>query len=95
MGMAWKKDLPEGNETQKIAFRIAPFVSGHGVDLGCGIWPLKVDRTPSYTNGVLVPPTDSCIGIDGGYSLQACQNAHMVSDVSKLPQLANEGFDYV
>jgi ADP-heptose:LPS heptosyltransferase/predicted SAM-dependent methyltransferase len=85
--MAWK-DLPpdkQGNETQKVHHRIAPFVSGHGVDLGCGCWPLKVEKTME----------NSCLAIDGGYSPQACAVADMISDVSALPQFSNESFDYV
>src|SRR5579863_4299754 len=59
--IVWSKELSEGNETAKVHDRIAPFVYGHGIDLGCGCWKLKVDKTPQT----------SCIGVDGGYSAMA------------------------
>lgn len=83
--MTWKIDASEGNETSKVHDRIAPFVYGHGVDLGCGCWKLKVDRTQKY----------SCIGVDGGYSSQACAEADVIADVSNLKMFQSEAFDYV
>lgn len=81
--MAWRIDGPEGNETAKVHDRIAPFVYGHGVDLGCGCWKLKVEKSPNH----------SCIGVDMGLSQQACKEADMICDVSTLP-FKDETFDY-
>lgn len=83
--MSWRIDGPEGNETEKVHDRIAPFVYGHGLDLGCGCWKLKVEKTRDY----------SCLGVDGGYSPMACKEADVVADVSDLHMFASESFDYV
>jgi len=81
----WREDLSEGNETRKIKDRLTPFIFGHGLDLGCGCWKLKVEKTPSY----------SCLGIDGGHSMMACKEADIIADVANLTMLTNESFDYV
>ena len=83
--MSWSLDASEGNETAKIHDRIAQFVFGHGLDLGCGMWKLKVDKTPSC----------SCLGVDAGHSPQACKEADLIADVSNLGMFTNESFDYV
>lgn len=82
--MTWKIDAPEGNETAKVHDRIAPFVSGKGVDLGCGLWKLKVPKTGK----------DFCLGVDGGY-FSGGQDVDVLADVNKLELFANESFDYV
>ena len=91
--MSWVDLGPEkeGNETVKVRARIAPFVSGHGLDLGCGVWPLKV----AIEQELGKPPLHQCIGVDGGYSPQACMAAQVIADVSALPMFASEQFDYV
>ena len=83
--MTWKVDAPEGNETAKIHDRIAPYVTGHGVDLGCGGWPLKVQKSQQ----------NSCIGVDLGMSQFACDHSDVIADVSNLSMFADEAFDYV
>lgn len=83
--MSWRADMPEGNETEKVHDRIAPFVFGHGVDLGCGCWKLKVDKSPSC----------SCLGVDAGHSQPACKEADVIADVAKLDMFTSESFDYV
>lgn len=83
--MSWDINAPEGNETQKVHNRIAPFVFGHGLDLGCGCWPLKVEKTQGY----------SCLGVDAGHSKMACEAADIIADVSNLTMLKDEAFDYV
>jgi ADP-heptose:LPS heptosyltransferase len=83
--LTWKIDAIEGNETQKVHDRIAPFVYGHGVDLGCGCWKLKVEKTRET----------SCLGVDGGFSSMACKEADLIADVSNLTMLTDESFDYV
>lgn len=83
--MSWSLEQSEGNETAKVHDRIAPFVYGHGVDLGCGGWPLDVRKTRQH----------SCLGVDGGYSDFACSAADVIADVSNLPMFQDESFDYV
>jgi ADP-heptose:LPS heptosyltransferase len=83
--VSYKIDGPEGNESAKCHDRIAPFVFGHGVDLGCGCWKLKVTKTQE----------SSCLGVDGGFSQMACQEADMIADVTKLSMFTDESFDYV
>ena len=84
--MSWRIDGPEGNETSKIHDRIAPFVSGKGVDLGCGHWKLKVPKTGS----------DFCLGVDGGAGyFGGAPDVDVISDVTKLELFADESFDYV
>ena len=83
--MAWDRKAPEGNETRKVHDRIAPFVSGHGVDLGCGPWKLKVEKTRQ----------NSCIGVDAGYTANSLTEADIVGDVAELNLFKNETFDYV
>lgn len=83
--MTWKIDAPEGNETQKVHHRIAPFISGHGLDLGCGAWPLKVEKTRE----------NSCLGVDAGYAPWGTTGAEFISDVQSLPAFTDESFDYV
>lgn len=83
--MSWRKDMPEGDETAKVHDRIAPFVTGHGVDLGCGGWPLKVQKSKD----------NSCLGVDGGESAFACAHTDVIADVSNLSMFADESFDYV
>lgn len=83
--MTWRPDGPEGNETSKIHDRIAPYVFGHGLDLGCGGWPLKVKKSRTH----------SCLGVDGGYSQFAVDHSDIVADVSKLDMFSDESFDYV
>jgi ADP-heptose:LPS heptosyltransferase len=82
--LTWKIDAPEGNETEKIHNRIALYVSGHGVDLGCGCWKLKVDKTKEH----------SCLGVDQGLSPMACKEADVIADVSDLKMFQDESFDY-
>ncbi len=81
----WKADAPEGGETLKIHDTIAPFVFGHGADLGCGCWKLKVEKTREA----------SCLGIDGGFSPFACKEADLIADVANLTQFQDESFDYI
>lgn len=81
----WKIDGKEGNETAKVHHRIAPFVYGHGLDLGCGAWPLKVEKTRE----------NSCLGVDAGYAVWGTAGAELICDVTRMPMLANESFDYV
>lgn len=83
--MSWSAELPEGNESGKVHDRIAPFVYGHGCDLGAGCWPLKVEKTPLY----------SCVSVDGGFSPMACAAVDIVADVANLKMFADECFDYV
>lgn len=35
--MVWRKDGPEGNESQKVRFDIVPYARGRSIDLGCGM----------------------------------------------------------
>ena len=83
--MGWSLEQSEGNETAKVHDRIAPFVYGHGVDLGCGGWPLQVRKTRQH----------SCLGVDGGMSDFACSHADVIADVSNLSMFQDESFDYV
>lgn len=83
--MSWSPEQSEGNETAKVHDRLAPFVYGHGLDLGCGGWKLKVKTTREH----------SCIGVDGGYSEFACNEADVIADVSNLSMFQDESFDYV
>jgi len=83
--MSWSGYLDEGGETLKVHDRIAPYVFGHGLDLGCGSWKLKVEKTPSY----------SCLGVDAGLSQASCKEADIIGDVSNLAIFADESFDYV
>lgn len=83
--MTWRADGPEGNETAKVHDRIAPYVYGHGVDLGCGIWPLQVSKSKTH----------SCLAIDGGHSPMALNALDIVADVSNLEMFNDETFDYV
>lgn len=83
--MTHRLDGPEGNESAKVHHRIAPFVSGHGLDLGCGLWPLQVEKTAA----------NSCLGVDGGYAPWGCNGAQFICDVQKLPMFADESFDYI
>lgn len=83
--MSWSITAPEGNETAKVHDRIAPFVWGHGCDLGCGCWKLKVQKSPQT----------SCLGVDMGLSPQACQEADVIADVANLTMFKDECFDYV
>lgn len=36
--MVWSKDLPEGNESQKVKYDIVQYTRGKVLDLGCGPW---------------------------------------------------------
>ena len=83
--MAWTAETSQGNETGKIHDRVAPFVSGRGLDLGCGPWKLKVPKTGSE---------DFCLGVDGGYPGNAV-TADVVCDVTKLTLFADESWDYI
>lgn len=85
--MTWKLGGPEGNETAKVHDRIAPFVYGHGVDLGCGFWKLAVTKSSKH----------SCLGIDGGYEEQPGRAAScdVIADVTNLSLFTDEAFDYV
>src|SRR6266849_1160943 len=85
----WRIDGPEGNESAKIHDRIAPFVSGRGLDLGCGPWKLQVPKTGK----------DFCLGVDsigesGGYFGQS-DCVDVACDVTKLELFADESFDYI
>lgn len=81
--MSWRIDAPEGGETLKVHDRIAMFVWGHGVDLGCGCWKLKVPKSKEH----------SCLGVDKGDSPQALAECDVISDVTTLP-FKDEQFDY-
>lgn len=83
--MSWSPEQSEGNETAKVHDRLAPYVYGHGLDLGCGGWPLKVRKSREH----------SCVGVDGGYSEFACANADVIHDVSRLDIYSDESFDFV
>lgn len=83
--MTWKLDAPEGNETAKVKNRLAPFISGHGLDLGCGPWTLPVAKSAE----------NSCLGVDAGYAPWGVEGAQLICDVQRLPMLASESFDYV
>jgi SAM-dependent methyltransferase len=80
----WRIDGPEGNESEKIHNRVAPFVSGHGIDIGCGIWKLKVTKSREH----------SCLGVDGGFSPLAVAEADVIADVTNLSMFRDESFDY-
>src|SRR5437879_9682166 len=83
--MSWRADGPEGNESGKIHDRIAPFVSGKGVDLGCGLWRLQVPKTPN---------NDWCLGVDGSYFAHG-EQVGVNWDLTKLDIFTDEIFDYV
>lgn len=85
--MSWNSDPDaiQGNETQKCHDRIAPFIYGHGADLGCGFWKLKVAKSKDT----------SCIGVDGGYHINATSEIDVIADVTNLKLFTNECFDYV
>lgn len=83
--MTWRADGPQGNETGKIHDRIAPYVSGRGLDLGCGWWKLKVPK---------ISPGDFCLGVDGAYHGMA-PDVDIHCDVTNLDLFADESFDYV
>lgn len=38
--MVWKIDDPQGAEVAKIRHLVAQYTRGHGLDVGCGPWPL-------------------------------------------------------
>src|SRR5258708_40221482 len=80
----WSAETSQGNETSKIHDRIAPFVPGRGLDLGCGYWKLKVPKTGK----------DFCLGVDMAYHGQA-PDVDVNCDVTKLDLFADESFDYV
>lgn len=81
----WHEDGPQGGETLKVHDRLAPFIYGHGADLGCGFWKLKVAKSKDT----------SCIGVDGGYHINATSEIDVIADVTNLKMFANECFDYV
>jgi ADP-heptose:LPS heptosyltransferase len=83
--MTWRAEESDRGETTKIHDRIASYVFGHGVDLGCGCFKLKVEKTPQC----------SCLGVDMGNSLPACKEADIIADVANLKMFTNESFDYV
>ena len=82
--MSWSATLQEGNETAKVHDRIAMYVSGRGLDLGCGPWKLDVPKSRD----------NYCLGVDGGYHVDA-KGVDIVADVTDLGIFATETFDYV
>src|SRR5574341_788205 len=85
IAVTWRADGPQGNETGKIHDRIAPYVSGRGLDLGCGWWKLKVPK---------ISPGDFCLGVDGAYHGMA-PDVDIHCDMTNLDLFADESFDYV
>lgn len=83
--MGWDPKAPEGNETAKVHDRIAPFVKGHGLDIGCGCWKLKVQKSKDH----------SCLGVDSGETFGPSTTADIVADATSIPIFTNESFDYV
>ena len=82
--MTWRADGPQGNETAKVHDRIAPFVAGRGLDLGCGFWKLKVPKTGK----------DFCLGVDSAYHGSA-PDVDVNCDVTSLDLFTDESFDYI
>src|SRR6266852_1539900 len=82
--MTWLATNPEGNETAKVRDRIAPFVTGRGLDLGCGFWKLKVPKTGK----------DFCLGVDMAYHGTA-PDVDVNCDVTNLDLFTSESFDYI
>lgn len=81
--MVWRADLPEGNESSKVKYRIVPFTRGRGLDLGCGpwkVWPhaIGVDNFAEWDPSLVGPwrPDVTC-------------------DVTDLAPFADKTMDYV
>lgn len=86
--MAWRSaadGLPEGNETAKVHDRIAPYVIGHGLDVGCGCWKLRVEKSKD----------NSCLGVDSGETFGPSTTADIVGDATELSMFSEGAFDYV
>lgn len=77
--MAWTFETSQGNESEKVRSRIATYLNGRGIDLGCGPW--KIVKNSDQEN--------NCIGVD------VFSGADIIGDISNLPQFTDEQFDYV
>lgn len=77
--MGWKIESSCGNESSKVRDRIAIYLQGQGLDLGCGPWPI------AGNDGI----KNNCIGID------AYGGAQVQRSLSDLALFTDESFDYV
>ena len=77
--MAWVLEESQGNESGKIKDRIATYLQGRGLDLGCGPW--KISKNESFK--------DNCIGVDVFPGADVCEN------IADLDLFKDESFDYL
>ena len=77
--MSWDIASSNGNETAKIRNRVAIYLCGRGLDLGCGPW--KVSESRSLAN--------ECIGVD------LMPGSDVIWDIGHLDCFSDERFDYV
>ena len=83
--MSWSAETSHGHETDKVKFRVAPYVSGSGLDLGCGDNKLEIPKDSK----------NNCLGVDGGYFSGPNTTAGLLADVTDLAVFSDESFDYV
>ena len=49
--MVWKADAPQGNESKKVVWEVAPYLRGRGVDIGAGMFKV-LPQAISVDNGI-------------------------------------------
>jgi SAM-dependent methyltransferase len=82
--MTWRPEDPQGKETAKTRWRMAPYTRGKGLDLGCGndkLWDTK-----------------NCIGVDSCKDSELFGhliNPDIKADVESLPLFASGSVDWV
>lgn len=80
--MTWNKNDPQGNESRKVVWEVAPFLKGRGIDLGAGdfkILPhaMSVDNCHHNTFGYNIRP-DIFVQTAADLSLFASQSLDFV-----------------
>lgn len=75
----WSLETSRGNEAEKVRNRIAIYLNGQGLDLGCGPWKISVNESV----------TNNCIGVDQS------NKADVVRKLSDLSIFKDEHFDFV
>jgi predicted SAM-dependent methyltransferase len=86
--MTWRKDDPQGNESKKIVWEVAPYLRGRGVDLGAGdfkILPhaISVDNMHHAAFGYKIKPdvmVETCedLSVFGGHSMDFVYSSHLL-----------------
>jgi len=80
--MAWRKDDPQGLESRKIVWEVAPYLRGRGLDVGAGIFKI-------------LPHAISVDNLDHAHNFGQQYKPDIVADASKLDMFASQSMDFV